>query len=637
MVKSRIKDTIQYPETKEIHPDDHNMESSTYIVIVNGREVVVAFGQARHEHDNEGVVYYPMYLVDDNKTVGKIGFVEFPVDKISSIIDDEGDIDANSIGDPIICDFTSCEYLDSLITPTQDTPTQYTPIEFVVPSIFEIEEHKEEECPLSESPIFELDMNKKQPLTLIEEDKHIADDLRTDYIESPKNEWIERFMKNNKYAIHPSTDCIFSVIRDAFEQIGQITTVEKLREILADEVTDDIYQKYRNSYLVIDGEIHDGERQIKTLQASLKELKKRVKKVSDKADHQSIVKQAKEYDAKSKSIKQMNDSYRLLSKQQFGFVAELDTFAKFQECIRTAGCCIDRWAFHLLERKLNIKLILLSESAFSNDSHDSVLECGTVDELRSPNFYIIVSHKNSKYKLVSYMNKRILTYSEIPYDVRILIINRCKEHNSTGFNLIQDFRNLKTKYGAPLDYENQFDSDVVFQFYDKANDPVYPGTGSGEIIPNDQLYKYIDLHQTSNWRRKLDDHWTHSPFMIDHKKWASVEHYYQGSKYKKGFPDFYSKFSLDTEGDLSSDPYLARRVGGKHPNELKPPGATIDPDFYNGRNLEERDIAIQSKFEQNPDLIKLLSATGNATLNRFRRGNKAEESTFLVKLRKDFI
>lgn len=630
MVQSRINRIIQYPETKEIHPDDHNLESSTYNIIVGGsREVVIALGRARHEHDDKGVVYYPMYLVDDNKTAGKIGFIEFPIDKIASVIDDEGDVDADAIGEPLMCDFANSDYINSLIK----EPIQI--IEVAMPSIFDVEEEITEPKTKDPDAIFEFDMNKKQPLTLIEEDKHIADDLRTDYIESPKNEWIERFMKNNKYAIHPGGDCIFSVIRDAFEQIGQQTTTEKLREVLANEITDDIYQKYRSAYLTIENEIHDGERQLKTFQSSLKELRKRVKKASDKAEHETIVKHAKELDAKSKLIKQQNEMYRLLSKQQFGFIANLETFAKFQDCLRTTGCCVDKWAFHYLERKLNIKLILLSESAFSEDSHDSVLECGTVDESRTPNFYIIVSYKNSKYRLISYMNKRILTYREIPYDIRILIVTRCKEHNSTGFNLIQDFRNLKTKFGAPLDYENQFDNDVVFQFYDKAQNSPYPGTGSGETIPIDQFHRYLDLYKINHWRRKLDDNWTQSPFTLDNKKWASVEHYYQGSKYKKGFPDYYAKFSLDSEGDLSKDPYLAKRAGGKHPHDLKPPGAVIDPDFYNGRNLEERDLAIQSKFEQNLDLLQLLSATGSATLNRFRRGNKAEESTFLVKLRKD--
>ena len=631
MVKSRINNTIQYPETKEIHPDDHNRESSTYVIYWNNgkRDIIVALGQARHEYDDKGIVYYPVYLVDDNKIAGKIGYVEFMLDTIAMVIDDEGDVDANAIGEPLMCDFANTYYINQFNT----TDTQTEPV--IEPTIFDIQPENNDIKDTNMDTIFEFDMNKKQPLSLIEEDKYIADDLKTDYVESPKNEWIERFMQNNKYAIHNENDCIFSVIRDAFEQIGQQTTNEKLREVLANQITDDIYQNYRNAYLTIENEIRDGERQIKTLQISLKELRKRVKKVNDKIEHEIIVKQAKEIDEKNKSIKQQNDMYRLISKQQFKLFADLDTFAKFQESIRTTGCCIDKWAFRFLESKLHIKLILLSESAFLDDSHDSVLECGTVDESRNPEFYIIVSYKNSQYRLVSYINKRILTFREIPYDIRMLIITRCKEHNSTGFNLIQDFRNLKTKFGAPLDYENQFENDVCLQFYDKAHSSPYPGTGSGEIIPIDQLHNYLELYKIDNWRRQLDDNWTQSPFMLDNKKWASVEHYYQASKYRKGFPDFYSQFSLDTKSDLSSNPYLAKCVGGKQPHELKLPCITIDTDFYNGRNLEERDLAIKSKFEQNLDLLQLLSATGSARLNHFRRANKAVESTFLAKLRRD--
>ena len=633
MVKSRIHKDIVYSELQGIHPYDRDLESSTYnIIIGGGREVVVAFGKARHEHDGKGVVYYPMYNVDvkGNKTVGKIGFVEFPVDKISSVIDDEGDIDADAIDNPLLCDYANDDYFRSL-EPVDEFPGNITDDNL---SIFDVTEEPVLE-PVEE-PLFEIDMNVKQPLTLIEEDKHVADKLKAEYVESPKNEWIERCMKNNKYAIHPSSDCIFSVIRDAFAQIGQMITVEKLRDVLANEITDEVYQKYRSALLTIESEIHDGERRIKTLTASLKELKKRVKKVKDKTDHELIIQQAKRQDAEVKSIKQLNETYKKLSKEQFGFVSELDTFDKFQECIRTTGCCIDKWAFQFLERKLNIKLILLSESAFSEDSHDSVLECGASGP-RAPNFYIIVSYKASRYRLISYIDKRILTYSEIPYDIRMLIVNKCKEGNSTGVDLIQDFRNLKTKYGAPLDYTNDHsEHDTVFQFYDKAHNVAFPGMGSGETIPLDQLHNYLELYKTDQWRRKLDDKWSHSPFTLDNKQWSSVEHYYQGAKYKKGHPDdVYALFSLNSGSDLSKDPHLARIVGSKEPHKLKTNGATIDPDFYGGRNLIERDLAIQAKFEQSPGLLKLLGDTRSAKLYRFRRGNKPEEHTFLMKLRRD--
>ena len=622
MVVSRINKTIKYAESKEIEDDDHNLESSTYnIVIGRDREIIVTFGKAKYDKD---VVYYPMYIVDGNKTNGKIGVLEFQLDKMASILDDDGDIDANAIDDPLIFDFVNDEYFEENEKEKEEEEIKDTIFDIDEPPVLQLE---------SGNILFEIDIHKKQPTTLFEEDKSAADILKAAYVESPKNEWIERYMKNNKYAIHSGSDCIFSVIRDAFEQICQNVSVDKLRDVLANELTDEIYQTYRNAALNIESEIHDGESRIKSLQSSIKELKKRIKKVTSKSEHESIVKQAKEFDSQCKSIKQLNDNYKVFSKQHFGIVENLDTYAKFQECIRKTGRCVDKWAFHFLEKTLNVKLIMFSESAFADDSLDSVLDCGEKGP-SAPNYYIIVSYKGSKYRLVSYKDKKILTYREIPFDIRMLIVNKCKEHNSAGFDSIQDFRNLKTKYGAPLDYSDD-DGDEVLQFYGKADSAAYPGTGSGERVPLDQLHHYLELFQTDNWRRKLDDHWTHSPFTLDNKKWASVEHYYQGSKYKKGYPEFYDQFSLTNDGELSKDPYLAKMVGGKAPHSLKLKGATIDPDFYGGRNLAERDLAIQAKFEQNPTLVKLLAATRNASLNMFKRGYKSEKSTFLMKLRKD--
>jgi predicted NAD-dependent protein-ADP-ribosyltransferase YbiA (DUF1768 family) len=235
------------------------------------------------------------------------------------------------------------------------------------------------------------------------------------------------------------------------------------------------------------------------------------------------------------------------------------------------------------------------------------------------------------------MGKRILSYREIPYDIRMLILNKCKERNSVGFDLIQDFRNLKAQYGVDLDEEkgHETESDTVFQFYDKSHNAAYPGMGSGETVPLDKLPEFLKLSQTENWRRKLDDSWSGSPFTLDNKQWSSVDHYYQGSKYRKGYPDLYNKFSLDTDSDLSKDPNLARQVGGKAPHELKPKGYTIDPDFYGGRYLEERDAAIKAKFEQHAHLSDILKMTGLASLTRFKRGGKSEPADFLMKLRKE--
>ena len=86
-----------------------------------------------------------------------------------------------------------------------------------------------------------------------------------------------------------------------------------------------------------------------------------------------------------------------------------------------------------------------------------------------------------------------------------------------------------------------------------------------------------------DWRRKLDDSWKAS-YEIDGKKWASVDHYYYGSQFKKGFPDFYNTFSLDSNSEISLDPKKAKAAAstkGKYEKkQLRPENVKHDADFF---------------------------------------------------------
>jgi hypothetical protein len=184
---------------------------------------------------------------------------------------------------------------------------------------------------------------------------------------------------------------------------------------------------------------------------------------------------------------------------------------------------------------------------------------------------------------------------------------------------------------------SSIDKSTVFSFYNKSASTSKAGKGDGEKISRDKSYEYsdLDLKKHKDWRKKLDDDWG-TVFHIDNMKWNSVEHYYQGAKFKKHNPHFYKLFSVGN--DFDGDVELAKAAGSQTGMDsvgkvLRPSDIKIDPDFYGNRQYEEREQALYAKFSQNDDLKQILLLTKNAVLKKHVPKTVSKPDYLLMKVR----
>jgi predicted NAD-dependent protein-ADP-ribosyltransferase YbiA (DUF1768 family) len=153
--------------------------------------------------------------------------------------------------------------------------------------------------------------------------------------------------------------------------------------------------------------------------------------------------------------------------------------------------------------------------------------------------------------------------------------------------------------------DEMYDEDVVFCFHSSSASKPKPGKGVDESIPPEKEGEYKELAKIENWRRMLSNFYI-KPFELDGKRWNSVEHYYQGSKFKKENPEYYAKFSLDSGSEFCEDPKKAKAAGGK--------SNKADSDFYSTNRVnEEMYAALVAKFKD-PELFNMLRETKKAKL-----------------------
>jgi predicted NAD-dependent protein-ADP-ribosyltransferase YbiA (DUF1768 family) len=634
------------------------MEANLYQLEIKDIDVIIAIGNGKNTFEDKNILYFPIYLVKYNNKVVQIGLYEIKASDYLSYLDDYNNLDVEKMEEPLIYSFATKEFLNKLRLKPEVPLRRVEGVDKEEGEITDSDEEKgsqdeEEEVeyneyyeiPKEREDIFIMTKGVPLPPLLKEETKRQAKDIREKYHESPKHTWIEKFMENSNYTITDNEgggDCLFATVRDAFSSILQQTSVNKIRKKLSNEATEEIFLNYKEQYNMYSSALVKETNDIKELESQYLLLKQRFVEVIDRNEQKMISSEAKKVKTEhDRLVEEKRITAQIL--KEYKFMKGIETLESFKSKIRKCDFWADTWAISTLERILNFKFIIMSSELYRAGDKKNVLQCGQLNdkilEQRgrfTPEFYIIIDHTGDHYKLIGYKKKMIFKFSEIPYDIKKMITDKCLEKNAGPFAIIPDFQKFKAGTTKTVIKEAQYEDisesklrglyndDIVFQFYSKSLDKPLPGKGSGEKIPSDRLREYSELATIPQWRKKLSNFWV-QPFSLDNHQWASVEHYYQGSKFKKTHPDFYLSFSLDSGTDLSKDPAMAKAAGGKSGKFkgelLRPVEVSIDSDFFGKRQKREMYAAQYAKFTQNEDLKKLLLATGDAKLTHFSRGS----------------
>jgi hypothetical protein len=679
MVVSQIDDSISYPEIKSIMVEDRKKTVELFLIEIHSFDIVSAIGNQIDTYKSKQVAYHPVYMIKNNGKAVQIGVYELSSSDVISFTDENSNLDIERLGVPLIYTFVTKSYIDkNRMIPPDEEEKLNTKEDISDNQQSTTSEEKATETPnkidtasvvLSipslRSDIFSLDTNAKPPNDLQEETSEDAERERNAFAgsEQKSTSWIQKAMKNMNYHVHETEntpDSLFECVRLAFSQIGQITTVSALRKKLSNEVDQELLDNYTNLYRTAAQTALAQQKNAKNLEKDYEKFKGLVTNTISSSEQGQHIENAKIIAKQhGDAVSQKRNAQDLYNEVKF--MKNVDTIEKLIAVVQSSEFWADTWTLSTLERILNIKFVVLS-SEHAKQENDNMLQCGSVDpKIKSngvfdPEFYILVENTGLHYRILTYKNKHIFKYTELPYDIKNMIVTKCIERNSGLFVLIPNFRSLSESIDAEslkgeeqvvsIDMLTKTDPSIVFQFYDKSMDKP-PGKGSGEKIePPERRLEFAKLSakgEFPNWRRKLDNTWMdeENPIKIDDYTWNSVEHYIQANKFKTTSPTFYADFTAESKSDLSTDVDMALGAGSKNGKngkiKARPDDATIDPEYPGKKENDARMKAMTYKFTEVPHYKGLLRATKNATLNKFVKGYPPKLDTELITIRNSII
>lgn len=712
MVHSKLDPNINYPEIKTIDSNDINYDAPIYEANVLGIATIICIGQPNYTFSNNQIVYYPIYLIKDDKVLSQIGIYEVYEDNIPTLLDNDDDLDITKVSPPLLYSFTNEKLIKTAIRPSKIVEKKEIIESSKKPVIIESSDtESEEETKMEEESESEEESSvSSQLIEKTQKLKGISIPLQTleqavgeikSYKENKNQPWIQTYYQNNYFNISKvpgDGDCFYNTVKLALESVGINTSVIELRKQVSDKVSQSQFEIYLERFNLFNDSIKIDKDKIKKLVADNESIRDKFKQALSREEKIALKAQSEENIKLHSELKaQLESTKKFLVDVEF--MRGIKNIQQLKDIMNTSLYYADEFAISTLEQVLNIKIIVISHDQYEEDNKktfekSNIITCGLMHNLPSsnekkgimqtsvseeniidfnPDYYILAELGGVHYNLITYRDAKIFTFAEIPYYVKLQIVNRCLERMNGAYQSIPQFRKFNEELGIQkggsitnkdideeivdiVGMDSLYNPKTKFIFHDGSTSREFPGEAMGETIASDgrisERSKYIPLASIKEWRKQLSNGWN-APFMLDGHRWLSVEHYYNANKFKKYNPDFYLLFTMDGHkksnyydestpiSRISEDIELAKIAGSKTGKDkyngkliqLRPDTIHIDADFFNGRHSKVMEDGMYAKFSQNPTLSDTLLLTRNAKLVHYNKGKSPTTYKELMRVR----
>ena len=384
MVKSIIDSKLSYTETTQVSKNDIGLENvQAYEVKLLDIPLYVILGSIDDTFkEKHKIIFTPIYILNPSnyKVSKQIGIFELGDDEVEQHIDETDltkkqlKLDSLKNKVPIIFSFVSEKFLK----PFSTTAKEKLKIKSSTKTSKSEEMNKNKDYIQDETQ----DENNTQDKASDMDDENVLDKNETFRLKEKFKEgtlpWVQYYFKDINFMNIPNDgggDCLFLSIKQAYDTIGGVHTVQELRNMIADNITQERLDDYQEQLKLFDDRIKNEQEKLTNKDNEINKLTEDLTQISQVETKKEYYEKLRKKNEEKMAIKQeIQDAIKERKDAienptlPYGLISRTPTLTMLREEIKKTGgdYWADQNAINILEKELNVKLIIFEKTPDHN-------------------------------------------------------------------------------------------------------------------------------------------------------------------------------------------------------------------------------------------------------------------------------